>query len=367
MPESKLRRNSGDVTGVGAGTRATEERTPPSSVSFISWSEDSGRAEEIAGALGGSAWVCYDLGIVRRPLVPIRYALSAIRTMVHLASRRPRGVIVTNPPIFPGLIAMVYARVTGSALVLDSHPSAFADTAVSKALMPVHAWLARRAVTTLVTVDELARVVRSWGGRADIVHEAPLKWKIRPASPVRDRPQVLYIGRFAPDEPTAEVVEAARLTPEIDFRVTGDERKCPLDLRASAPSNLYFTGFLRNEEFHSALEAADVVLVLTNHPRAVNRGACEAVYARRPLVVSDLPAMTPLFPYAIHVRNDASGIAAGVRSAVNRHAELVAAAPQALGLQVERWRRQLETLSSRLANGGRTPRRVIVHSVEHAQ
>jgi hypothetical protein len=352
--ESELCPEITDDDDLGARKTAEGDRPRRPIVSFISWSED-GRAEEIADALRGEARIFYDLAIVRRPLVPIRYGLSAIRTVAHLIWRRPRAIIVTNPPIFPGLIALAYARVVGAPLVLDSHPSAFGEAPLSKALMSVHVWLARRAATTLVTVDELADIVRSWGGHADIVHEAPRRWNVRPAPPLGDRPRVLYIGRFAGDEPTAEVIEAGRQTPEIDLRVTGDIRKCPPVLRASAPRNVHFTGFLRGEAFRGAFEEADIVLVLTNHPRAVNRGAYEGVYAGRPLIVSDLPAMTPLFPYAIHVANDASSIAAGIRSAVDRHAELVAAAPEALTLQEQRWRRQLDALSRRLAQNGRRP------------
>jgi hypothetical protein len=85
-------------------------------------------------------------------------------------------------------------------------------------------------------------------------------------------------------------------------------------------------------------------MVLTGHPLAVNRGACEAVYFERPLIISDLPAMTPLFPYAISVSNDAVGIARGIQSAIERHSELVSACPRARALQEQRWQQQLGSL-----------------------
>jgi len=320
-------------------------------VSFISWSEDDGRALEVAAALGGEARIFYDLRIVRRPLVPIRYLLSATRTIAYLVRRRPGGVIVTNPPIFPGLIGLAYASVTGAALVLDSHPSAFGAAPLASRLIGVHAWLSRRAVTTLVTVEELAGVVRGWGGSADIVHEAPPPWSVRPLSHLEGRPRVLYIGRFSGDEPTQEVIDAARALPEVDVCITGDLRKCPPGARATAPPNVIFTGFLRGEQYRRALEDADIVLVLTRHEQAVNRAAYEGVYAGRPLIVSARTAMIRLFPYAIAVGDDAASIAEGIRGAVDRHAELVAAAPSALALQSERWRRQLAHLHRYVGDG----------------
>jgi len=313
-------------------------------VSFIAWAEDAGRAHEVARALGGEACTLYRLRIVWKPLVPLRYLLNAISTCCYLLSRRPRAVIVTNPPIFPGLIALPYCIATKAPLLLDSHPSAFGDAPMAKQVASVHAWLARRTATTMVTVPELAEIVTAWGGRADIVHEAPPAHRAAPAHPLSGRPRILYIGRFAGDEPTAEVVEAARLVPEADVLITGDVRKCPAPLRKSAPANVIFTGFLKGDDYDRALEQADAIMVLTRHPLAVNRGAYEAVYFERPLIISDLPAMTPLFPYATSVSNDSAGIARGIQSAIERHPELVAACPHARALQEQRWQEQLDRL-----------------------
>jgi hypothetical protein len=105
-----------------------------------------------------------------------------------------------------------------------------------------------------------------------------------------------------------------------------------------------FTGLLEGRDYDRALEQADAIMVLTRHPLAVNRGACEAVYFERPLIISDLPAMTPLFPYAIPVSNDSAGIARGIQSAIERHPDLVSACPHARALQEQRWQQQLDRL-----------------------
>jgi glycosyltransferase involved in cell wall biosynthesis len=313
-------------------------------VSFIAWAEDTGRAHEVARALGGEACVLYWLRIVWKPLVPLRYLLNAFGTCGYLLSRRPRAVIVTNPPIFPALIALFYCTVTKAPLLLDSHPSAFGDAPIAKQAAGIHAWLARHATTTMVTVPELAKIVTAWGGQADIVHEAAPAHRSSPARPLSGPARIVYIGRFAGDEPTAEVVEAARLVPEAHVLITGDVRKCPAPLLRSAPSNVTFTGFLEGDDYDRALERADVIMVLTRHPLAVNRGAYEAVYFERPLIISDLPAMTPLFPYAISVHNDSAGIARGIKSAIERHACLVTACRDARAVQEQRWQQQLDRL-----------------------
>ena len=313
-------------------------------VSFIAWTETSGRAHEVARALGGEACTFYKLRIVWKPLVPLRYLLNAVSTCIYLLSRRPRAVIVTNPPIFPGLIVLPYCIAAKAPLLLDSHPSAFGEELMTKWTAGVHAWLARRVATTMVSVPELAEIVTAWGGRADIVHEAPPARRAAPAGPLSGRPRIVYIGRFAGDEPTEAVVEAARLVSGADVLITGDVRKCRAPLVKSAPANVIFTGFLEGHDYDRALEQADVIMVLTRHPLAVNRGAYEAVYFERPLVISDLPAMTPLFPYAISVSNDSAGIARGIQSAIKRHPDLVSSCPHARALQEQRWQQQLDRL-----------------------
>jgi glycosyltransferase involved in cell wall biosynthesis len=320
-------------------------------VSFIAWTSIGGRSEEIAAALGGEAACFYDRDRRFGKLsVLVRYARSAVQTIRYLRRRRPRAVIATNPPLVPALIAWRYARSSGARLALDSHPGGFGlqGDRVSAVLQPLHMWLARRATTTLVTDRLLAERVRGWGGTADILHEAPIEWRGEPRIGLHERPRVLFVCVFQRDEPVAEVLEGARLVPELDVHVTGDVDRCPPVLRAAAPPNVRFTGFLSGERYERAVLDADVVLALTTEPSSVVRAGYEAVYARRPLAVSDWPASRELFPHAVHVPGDAHGIAAGLRDAVRDHERLVALTPAALALQRARWHEQLTALRRRL-------------------
>jgi hypothetical protein len=326
--------------------KAKTGRTTHPPVAMIAWSVISERSDDIARALGGEARCFYDLAVVNRRLVPLRYLLSGVRTLLFLARRRPKAVIATNPPIAPGLIAFLYGRVFGAPLVLDSHPSSF-DPSVHAELarqLPAHRWLTKRAAATLVTGTGLAEKVQSWGGMPIEFHEAPPNWRLPPPREVGRRPRVLTIGVFAADEPVAEILAAAGQLPEYTFAITGDVRRCPSALRATAPPNVEFTGFLRGENYRKAMERADTVLSLTRRPDAASRASYEAVYASRPLVTSDFPLSRELFPYAVHVSNEPETIAEGVSTAIARHRELADAAPAALELQRQRVERQLARL-----------------------
>ena len=318
----------------------------------MAWGAVSGRSAEIADALGGEARCFYPPGAGSRPPVLARYLLSAVRTIDYLRRARPDLVIVTNPPVFAGCVALAWARWAGSSVVLDSHPGGFGaqgDT-VSARLQPLHRWLVRRVDLTMVTAADFCRTVESWGGKAVIVHEAPGSWVPVPP-PGHERPRVLCVGRFAGDEPVDVVIDAARLVPECDFLVTGDVRQCPPDVRAAAPDNVTFVGFLSPDRYRSAVEEANVVLTLTTEPLSVMRAAYEAVYAERPVIVSDWPINRELFGDAFHVDHRPQDLAAGVRQLCAGYEDALARTARARDRQLTRWEAQRAALLEVAAPG----------------
>jgi len=342
-----------NATGSQPSIEASAERLfeaeararPP--VSFIAWSKVSERSTEIAEALGGESKCFYDFRFVDPERTPLRYAVSAVQTVLYLLTRRPRAVIASNPPVIPGLIAYLYGRLTGAPIVLDSHPAAFGfyeSKKFIKLLMPLHHFLIPRVQGSIVSVEDLVERVQQREGRAAIVHEAPSLWASSPPPSLQGRPTVLLVCNFNVDEPVELVFEAAQQLPDVDIVVTGDLRKCPPQLLEHPASNLRFVGFLDQSAYRDALVDANVVMTLTNRPEAVNRVANEAVFARRPLIVSDWPALERYFPYAVRVSNSIDGVVAGVSEALQRHDQLRLQVDQALEVQEERWNAQLRDL-----------------------
>ncbi len=321
-------------------------------LSFIAWGIPSGRPTEMAAQLGGEA---RSLNLPSSWPVLVRYMLYTAATLAHLLIRRPRALIVTNPPIVPGLIAVVYARLTGASVLLDSHPGGFGaqGDARSARVQVLHRWAARRVASVLVTTEDWADLVRSWGGVADVTHEAPPIWNLAPPPRLKAPPRVLYVGIFGRDEPVQHLVAAAELVPEAEFHVTGDPARCPPQLLQDPPPNVTFTGFLRGQDYQAAIEEANLVVTLTTEPTSIMRAACEAVYAQRPLVVSDWPALRQTFPHAAFVANSPQGIAAGIRQVIDHYDEFCAAVPEALAIQHTSWTEQLHRLERRLGVVGR--------------
>jgi hypothetical protein len=228
--------------------------------------------------------------------------------------------------------------------VLDSHPSSFGakNHAVSRRLIAVHRWMARRAATTMVTTHDWVSVLESWGAHGTILHEAPPLWTTQALPEVSGR-RVLFPGVFAGDEPVEAVVELARLMPDITVRITGDIAKCPERIRANLPANVTLAGYLDAVAFAAEVDAADAILALTTEPTSVMRAAYEAVYSRRPLIVSDWDAGKDAFPHAIHTENDAQKLVAAVETALGAGRD-EALLDLALKEQTRRWNQQLENL-----------------------
>jgi glycosyltransferase involved in cell wall biosynthesis len=324
---------------------ASAARAVRGPICYVAWGSVAGRSEELAASIGGEARCFFPPGGRVRPPMLLRYLCSVVGTAWYLFTRRPSVVIVTNPPIFAAAAASLCARVIGATLVLDSHPGGFGAQGdrVAARFQGMHRRLVARSAAVMVTDERWGDVVRSWGGTPVVVHEAPTDWVCPP--PARHpRLRVLVVGRFARDEPIAEAMEAARRLPGCDFLMTGYPEFCPAELREAATENVHFVGFLDPEQYRAAVCDADVVLTLTTEPTSVMRAAYEAVYARRPLIVSDWPIARALFPHASLAANDGSSIAAAVVGVQSDYERLVARLEEARRLQLARFEDQRAAL-----------------------
>jgi hypothetical protein len=334
----------------GTGKRGTGKR---GGVLFLAWTRTSGRSHEIAAALGGDARPVFPERLSAKRLLLVRYAYCLVVSVGVLLRLRPSAVIVTNPPIFPGLLVRVWSVLTRRPYVLDSHPSSFGakNHRVSQRLIGVHRWLARGAAATMVTTQKWVDTLSGWGARGLIVHEAPPLWRVGPlpALTAQTRPRVLFPGVFSGDEPVDLVWAVARLRPAVEFRVTGLRSRCPEHLIRDLPSNVTLVGYLDAAAFAAEVDGAHAVLALTTEPTSVMRCGYEAVYSRRPLIVTDSPAGQDAFPHAVQVPNDAERLASAVDLALSLAWRDKALLDLALKEQTYRWNQQLDALRSAIS------------------
>ncbi len=316
---------------------------------FLAWAKPSHsrRSELMARKLGLPLRRIHVLKM-KPYLAPIRYAAQTALTLWTLFRERPRVVLVQNPPIFAPLVVWLYCALTRGRLIIDSHTDAVQGP-LWQWSWGLHAFLSRRALTTLVTNTHLQKTVQAWGARSDVLTDIPSDLPQGIRYPFVHKFNVVMVSSFAPDEPLAAVIEAARDMPEVGFYVTGDPVQGFKRLPQNLPPNLTLTGFLPDDQYYGLLRSADAVMALTTEDHTNQRGACEAVWVGRPVITSDWPFLREAFHRGtVHVDNTIVGIVAGVRQMRIEHARYTR---EIVGLQAERrqeWAAAVGVLNSLL-------------------
>lgn len=272
---------------------------------------------------------------------PIKYAYQAIATLVLLARRRPDVVLVQNPPTFAPLFVYLYSLVFGKKFIIDTHTGALVYPQWQWTL-PLQRFLSRRALTTILTNEHLAQEVASWGANSFALEDPPMTFDIpEPMTLKESALNVVMVSVAYPDEPVAEMVEVARHLPDMDFFITGDFTNSTYfqDVVRGAPSNVHFTGFLR-EGYFALLEAVDVIVCLTTDDHTFLSGANEALWVGKPLITSDWPVLVSYFNKGtIHVDNTVNSIQQGLLEMKEGYSDFQAGI---LALQEERRREWYE-------------------------
>ena len=300
---------------------------------FVAWFAYSRRSQLIADKFQMTLHLVHSLKR-RRFLVPLRYVLQAVRTFLILAREKPRLVFVQNPPIFAAIVAYIYARLWKAQYIIDSHTGALLDP-WWKWSLPVHAFLSRRAITTIVTNAHLKALVDSWGARSFIIADIPTTFPQGKPFPLNGKFNIAVINTFSPDEPLEQVLEVAATLPEVQFYVTGNLKWAKKSLFENQPANVTFTGFLPDEEYFGLLRAVQAVMVLTTDDHTMQRGACEAVSLGKPIITSNWPILRGYFDKGtIHVDNSAHSIEAAVARMQRERAKLER---EIAVLQEQRW------------------------------
>lgn len=313
---------------------------------FLAWAppSHSRRSELIARKLGIPLRRIHVLKM-RRYLAPLRYLIQAPLTLTTLFRERPKVVFVQNPPILAPLFAWLYCALAGADLIIDSHTDALQCRGLWRWTLPVHRFLSRRALTTIVTNEHLSRIVTDWGARSQIIVDVPSQFTVGKPYPVQRSFNLAMISSFAPDEPLGNVIKGAKSLPEVGFYVTGDPARSSKPLPADLPPNLHLTGLLPDDEYYGLLRSVDAIMALTTEDHTMQRGACEAVWLGQPIITSDWPLLRQSFHAGtIHIDNTVEGIQAGVLQMRERHKQLAA---EILILQAER-RQQWEEIVTRL-------------------
>jgi glycosyltransferase involved in cell wall biosynthesis len=318
-------------------------------ITYISWAESCSRSDHTARELGGTSHMVYlpRFGS-RASTVLFKYLGQWQATARILRRERPDVVFVMTPPLIAALPAFWYAWRHRKQVVLDAHSAAFLHPRWRR-LQWLQRIMCRRAATTLVHAEHIARLVADAGASATLVPDVPIVFQEHDKFPRRGTFLVAAVCSFNADEPIAEILAAARLTPDVEFVMTGNPRHFPAALKPQIPPNLRLTGFLPTAAYGGLLTEADVVLTLTTRDHTMLRGAYEAVYQSTPVIVSDWPILREAFPQgAVHVDNSSEAIADAIRSVRGRLDDFREGAARLRLAKLDRWQATRRAISKRL-------------------
>ncbi len=301
---------------------------------FIAWAPFNRRSETLSAKMGAEYHSIHVMKYKKVYNVPLKYFYQTWKTAAVCFRERPDIVFMQNPPIILPLTVYVCSWFLGLKFVIDSHSAAFMSWHWRWSL-PIHKYLSRRAIATIVTNRHFESIVSGWGARPFILRDIPVNFPEVEKFGVNGRTNIVFICTYSEDEPVERVLEAASDHPDVHFYITGNLSNSPRNVKERGIENVTFTDFLSDSEYIGLIKACDGVLVLTDREHTLLRGACEAVSLGKPLVISDTELLREYFPRgAVHVENSRTGIGGGIRRLIEEKNRLEMEVQQ---LREERW------------------------------
>lgn len=320
---------------------------------FVSWLRFSRRIASLDEHFGFDVRY-FPSPVLSKWLKPFGYLAQAFGTARAVLATRPPEVWLHCPPTFLPHLALALRRVAGPfRIVADCHSGALSSRWT---WLPGTVWAINRCDLALVhNAEDLAEALRR-GVRRDrlVLLEDPPPTRLLPApAPRADgaAPFVLVPCSFNPDEPIPVLLEAARRAPELRFLITGSRRRAAFQgFLRDVPPNVEFTDFLPLDAFERLLVDAAVVLGLTSVEGIQLSVANEALGVDKALVLSDTRILRAMFgEAALLAKNTPEDIAATLREAMARRAELEARSAALKARRLREWRAPAATVARMLA------------------
>lgn len=282
-----------------------------------------------------------------------RYFSCMLQTWRLISQENPEHVWLQLPPNFLVHIVLLYRGFSRKKfkVVADCHNASLRPPWSS---LPLSIWAMNRCDLVLVHNEDVFKDALVLGVDADrllVLEDAPAYVFDREKRFRRDGGHVLVPCSFHDDEPVHELLAAARLCPDVPFKITGPIRKAVAKgYTVEAPENVEFTGFVSVEEYDTLVWDAGVILGLTTMDGIQLSVAGEALGAGRPLLLSDTQTLRALFGEgAVFVENTAEGLSSGIRKAFEINEDMAAASRACGAARYEAWKTQAEAVKKRLS------------------
>ncbi len=288
---------------------------------FINWTNQDSRALSLSHHLEAGNFYVHGISAKSRFLAPFKYVINTMITMKLLIREDPDVIFVLNPPVFAVLVVWIYCSLRNRAYIVDTHSGAFTYRPWA-AFLWLYRFLARRSLLNILHNSEMENRVSAWGASTASIGDIPFLVTTKEAYPLKEGFSVVCVNRFSKDEPLEAVLAAARMTPSVNFYVTGPLARAPKSAIKESPDNVIFTDFLPWEKYKALLAAGDLVICLTTNDNTMQNGAYEALQLGRPVITSDWPVLRRLYyKGAICIDNSPGSLAKAITEIRDRYPE----------------------------------------------
>ena len=311
---------------------------------WITW-ENQRRNRELSRAFGIKL---YELAYIDNIKNPLKKYLTGIgKTIRILLREKPKLVICQNPSLILSFFLVSLKRLTKLQVVVDAHNAGlFPKECRFAVLNLISRFIQRKADMTIVTNENLKANVEMNGGHAFVLPDRiPNILVTKPKEKLKGRFNILFICRYASDEPYKEVFAAAsKLDHSIYIYVTGDYSKGKIST-ADLPENVILTGFILESEYFEMLNSVDATIDLTTRENCLVCGAYETVAVEKPMILSKTKALMDYFSMgAIYTENTLEGIEKAILEVIERKAELTAQVKEWKAIRQVQWEQRKKDL-----------------------
>src|SRR5690606_20741386 len=205
----------------------------------------------------------------------LRYPIHSMMTLIFLIRIRPKLLFCQNPSIVLATFLVLMRPIFRFRLIVDRHSNFKLETKDLSSFKwrvfhILSRYTVRKADLTIVTNTKLSLLCEKMGGRAvvlqDKIPELNVNNKRAQPSFLRDfeKPEIMFVTMFDPDEPIKEIIDASKNMPDCIFYLTGNYKKVfPYGLpEKGLESNVVLTGFVSDEDYLSLMKRSDLVVVL---------------------------------------------------------------------------------------------------------
>lgn len=279
----------------------------------VNWVAHHRRSEELGQALGAELhFISSD-----KSFLPFRYLEQWRVTRRSLRGVTPTVIQVMQPPAIALACIGTCRRLRASIIVGDLHTGVFTDPKWRWASGLILGLLRRRGFA-VVPNEELAEICRKEGVDACVSY-CFISHKCLANKRPNSSGHILVPLAYSFDEPIDEIMNAASRLPQYEFIFTGN---APEDIRARAPRNIRFPGYVSKADYLRLRAGASLILALTTHEMTMQSAGFEALSDALPLVTSPSRVLRNFFgDSAIYTIADGEAIGHAIQHAIVNHSD----------------------------------------------